>query len=345
MPAEWEPQAATWTSWPHNLETWPENLELAQAEFVQLVLAIASSQKVYVLVAAEHRDAALQRFAGNAMVELVPIQTNDAWARDYAPTFVHDFESGELVVVDWYYNAWGGKYPPFDSDQQAAWRVADYLGLRHLAGGLCCEGGAIEINEAGVLLTTESCLLNPNRNAGYGRNEIERILRQRLGCNQIVWLPGDLGASKALDGDDTDGHVDQLARFVSNDTIVHAWCEESDRRYPSLAANAQSIRQQLPEVNLVPLKLPLPFEYCSREIPASYCNFVITNKQLIVPQFGVAEDQDALTVLSSLAFQREVVSLPSRDLAVGLGSFHCLTQHQPVSNSSTNSGTTWVAGP
>lgn len=330
MPAEWEPQAATWVSWPHNIETWPTNLKEAQAEFVLFVKAIAQSQSVNVMAPRRELLTVQPILENVSNVSVLGIETNDAWARDYAPTFMKDAGSNELVAVDWYYNAWGGKYPPFEADQQVAKKVADHLGVRHLAGGLCFEGGAIEVNEDGVLLTTESCALNANRNAGMSKRDVESILRERLGCRQIVWLPGDVDGSRTLHGDDTDGHIDQLARFVDDNTIVHAWTEKSDPRHAALTANVAALRQQLPNVKLVPLMLPDPFDFCEREIPASYCNFLITNQAVIVPTFDVPQDAMAVEVLRSLCSGREVVSLTSRNLAVGLGSFHCLSQQQPV---------------
>ena len=332
MPAEWEPQAAVWVSWPHNAETWPTNLNAAQTEFVSFVKAIAKGQIVNVMSPQSELENVTVQLADVLNVNVLNIETNDAWARDYAPTFVKEIESGKLAAIDWYYNAWGGKYPPFEFDQQVAKKVAHHLSIHHLAGGLCSEGGAIEVNEDGVLLTTESCALNPNRNAGMSKSDVESILHERLGCRQIVWLPGDGQETKTLCGDDTDGHIDQLARFVDNETIVHAWANESDVRFAALAANVAALRQQLPKVNLVPLLLPQPFEFCGREIPASYCNFLITNEAVIVPQFDVPEDSMAVEVLGSLFERREVVPLASRNLAVGLGSFHCLSQQQPVLN-------------
>lgn len=330
MPAEWEPQAATWVSWPHNIETWPTNLQQAQSEFTQFVKAIAATQPVCVMTRRQDLELVHSQLADNPNVCVVQIETNDAWARDYAPTFVHDLESGESVAIDWYYNAWGGKYPPFEADQQVAKKVADHLKLRHLAGGLCFEGGAIEINEDGVLLTTESCALDPKRNAAKSKHEVESIFRERLGCKKVVWLPGDVGESHTIPGDDTDGHIDQLARFVNNDTIVHAWTDKSDARFAALSANVAAIGQQLPDATLVPLLLPGPFEYCDRMIPASYCNFLITNESVIVPQFGVEQDALAIEVLRPLLANRKLVPLNSRNLAVGLGSFHCLSQQQPA---------------
>ena len=192
LPAEWEPQSAIWLSWPHNNETWPKNLEAAQAEFVSLVRAVAESQLAKVLVPKCHTAAVAVHLKGINNVELVEMETNDAWARDYAPTFAKDQTSGALVAIDWYYNAWGGKYPPFEADQNVAKQLADLLGVPHVAGGLCFEGGAIDINEDGVLLTTESCALNPNRNAGFSKAKSSPFCSKGLvasglsGC-QATW--------------------------------------------------------------------------------------------------------------------------------------------------------------
>ena len=330
MPAEWEPQFATWLSWPWNQETWPKNLVAARAEFVGLVDVICQSQPVIVLVPTTYMHVAKQQLPEHPNLELVELPTNDAWARDYAPTFVKETSTGSLVSIDWYYNAWGEKYPPFDDDQQVAKSVADRLGIQNIAGGLCLEGGAIEINSSGVLLTTESCVLNPNRNPDMSRCAVEAIFAEKVGCSKLVWLPGDIGDSAAIVGDDTDGHIDQLARFLNDNTIVHAWVNKNDPRHSALASNVDAIRQQLPTAELIPLGLPDTFTFYGRNIPASYCNFLVTNKSVIVPQFDVAEDVTAVEILEASIPDREIIPLPSRNLAVGLGSFHCLSQQQPA---------------
>ncbi len=331
MPPEWAPQSATWLSWPHNLETWPTNLAAAQAEFVQLVQQIADHQQVMILCCDSiqpHARVALQHIRD---VQFVAIPTNDAWARDYAPTFVKHSVTGKLVAVNWHYNAWGGKYPPYDLDQQVATRIAQHLGIDLLSPELCLEGGAIEIDQDGLLLTTRSCVLNPNRNPGKSTPSIETTLKQSLGAKQILWISGD-----AIEGDDTDGHIDQLARFTSSHSIVYAWQDhDSDSQYPGLAANLRELKQALANgaVNHELIALPLPprIDFCGRRIPASYCNFLITNQKVIVPQFGSKKhDRNALAILANLFPDRETVGLDSLNLAVGLGSFHCLSQQQPA---------------
>ena len=331
MPPEWDPQTATWVSWPHNKETWPDNLDQARTEFCAFVAAIARDQPVNVMAAGAAADVAARKLQtiDNELrpnIRIVPIATNDAWARDYAPTFVKEVTSNKLISIDWRYNAWGGKYPPFDDDQKVAEQVATELQIENRAGGICFEGGAIEINGAGCLLTTRSCGLNANRNPGTSQREFEAALEANLGARQIVWLPGD-----GVQGDDTDGHIDQLARFTNDRTIVYAWTQSADDpRRKGLAKNLAALEQQLPDCELIPLLLPETFEVCNRVIPASYCNFLITNGSVLVPQFDVARDASAVETLSKCFPNRKLVPLRSRNLSVGLGSFHCLSQQQPA---------------
>ena len=329
MPAEWERQAAIWLSWPHNQETWPENLEAAQREFFELVQTIATTERVMVMMDFTQCELAVKAMRCWKNVTCVDIPTNDAWARDYAPTFAIDSQ-GALVAVDWRYNAWGGKYPPYDLDQRVAKRVAGYLGIAHASTTFCFEGGAVEVNDCGVLLSTRSCALNPNRNPEIKLAEVESIFKRYLGAKVCLWLTGP-----AIHGDDTDGHIDQIARFVNPTTIVVA--SDGGNEGPQsegLKQNYQDLRQQL-EFNglehyrVVLLPLPSPFQFCGRSIPASYCNFLITNELVIVPQFGVGEDEQALQILTPLFPNRQIIGLASRNLAVGLGSFHCLSQQQP----------------
>ena len=330
MPAEWEPQSAIWLSWPHNGETWPENLREAQSEFVRLAETIAATQQVWVMAGGREIEQARRRFNLKANIEIVGIETNDAWARDYAPTFVKN-EAGELIAINWIYNAWGGKYPPFDTDQKVAREVAEHLKIPVVSPKFCFEGGAIEVNDLGVLLCTKSCALDPNRNAGMSLSQAESILNQHLGTEKIIWLSGD-----AIEGDDTDGHIDQLARFADRNTIVYAWSERADDpQLEPLGRNLGELQSQLnshglSEVELISLPIPAPIEFHGRRIPASYCNFLITNELVIVPQFEVKEDAQAIAILKPLFPSRSVIGLPSRNLSVGLGSFHCLSQQQPI---------------
>lgn len=329
MPAEWERQSAIWLSWPHNLETWPENLLAAQNEFVQLVTAICSTEPVFVMGSGETLPAARRSIGALENVRFVDIPTNDAWARDYAPTFVID-SNRRLIAVNWHYNAWGGKYPPFDHDQKVAQSIADYLQIKCISPGFCIEGGAIETNGNGVMLGTRTCALDPNRNPDVSISQVETVLADHLGVQTFVWL-----SQAALDGDDTDGHIDQMARFTDRNTIVYAWNDDkNDPQSARLTQNYRELRSQLAaakleDCRLVALPIPTPLEHCGRRIPASYCNFLISNELVLVPQFGVPEDRQALEVLTPLFPSRQLVGLSSKELSVGLGSFHCLSQQQP----------------
>ena len=345
MPPEWAPQAATWLSFPINHDTWAQNLVAAQAEFALLVHAIADDQKAYVMCGGEqNRETARQIILEQREnqlspqqvenIELVDIPTNDAWARDYAPTFVKDTSTGVLCSIDWHYNAWGGKYPPYDLDQQVAGKVASKLGLENITAGICAEGGALEINGNGVLLVTRSSILNENRNPDLDQTQIEAVFQERLGAKKIIWLPGDQAGPTVL-GDDTDGHIDQLARFIDDASIVYAWTEDVDdpQRAP-LENNLAELKRQMESIDadcrFVPLPLPPVITHCNLRLPASYCNFLVTNRSVLVPQFGATSDAKALEILSPLFANRRLVPLPSRELAVGLGSFHCLSQQQPA---------------
>ena len=339
MPPEWYPHAATWLSWPHNQETWPNNLVEAQQEFLALINAIASDERVILNFASSQQvlearplldrlDLDVRR---SIHISICPI--NDAWIRDYGPTFVT--KDNQLAAVDWQYNAWGGKYPPFDDDQQF---VASMLRLKrpdeptifHYNSKLCFEGGGIEVDEAPVAMCTKSCALAVNRNSGWTLESVENELAQCLGIEKIIWLSGD-----ALTGDDTDGHIDQLARFVPGNKIVYATCEDSDDpQHKLLQQNFEDLHSELSRTKLnyelIPLSLPDSVIHDGVRLPASYCNFYVTNLSVVVPQFDQPEsDRNACEVVKSTFPNHQVVPLPSCNLCWGLGSFHCLTQQQP----------------
>ena len=351
MPAEWEPHFGTWVAWPHNQDTWPNNLAQAREEFHSLISIIGETDRhVYVCLNDDRMsdDFALSlqhKFPSNLILCRIP--TNDAWARDYAPTFVFNeqprtsntpripswfpTENRRLAAVDWKYNAWGGKYPPFDDDQKAAQHMAIQTGAKRVDSALHLEGGAIEVNGAGTLLTTRSCVLNANRNPTWNQSGIEDELKRNLGIEQIIWLSGD-----AIIGDDTDGHIDQLARFVNATTIVYAWTDdEQDPQFAKLTQNLNDLKDGLAksdlEYELIPLPLPnRPVVFNEQRLPASYCNFYTTNGAVIVPQFGDENDDQAVGVLRNLFEGRAIIPLKSNHLSVGLGSFHCLTQQLPA---------------
>ena len=351
MPPEWYPHVATWMAWPHNAETWPENLIEAQHEYIELVAAISDDEPVMLLCSGEESldqflSAVSQRSSRLTNVHVVDIPTNDAWARDYAPTFVVNRDTNEQIGIDWFYNAWGGKYPPFDLDQKVSKSICDQIvkvkpklgpGCSHQKMDFCIEGGAIEISEFGVVLCTKSCALDPKRNHKIDEEKVERVLLENLGGSSVVWLAGD-----AITGDDTDGHIDQLARFTPSGSVLHAHClDQTDPQHDLLEGNRQDLERGFSHIgqniNLVPLPLPEPIQLHGQRLPASYCNFYITNRKVIVPQFGQPSDAEAIKIIAEHFPNRDVIGLPSVNLAYGQGSFHCLTQQQPQINGETES--------
>lgn len=330
MPAEWHRHQATWVAWPHNIETWPKRLAEAQDEFVELAKWVARGETVCVVAAGHALVDARSHLRDVANIEFFEIPTNDAWIRDYGPTFVE--RGGELRAINWRYNCWGQKYPPFDHDVLVAKRIANAQGIETLDSELVVEGGALEVNDAGLMLTTESCLLHPNRNSTRDKSALDELLGTYCGATEVVWLPG-----AELVGDDTDGHIDQQVRFLQNDVLVVAQASEDDEQFESLQKNIAVLeryrRECEPGWEILELPLPAPVFVDGQRVPASYLNFYFCNEALIVPQFGDARaDRHAVELLADSAakIDRAVIGLPSRYLATGLGSFHCLTQQQPA---------------
>ena len=329
-PAEWEPHAATWVSWPRNRDSWPDAFEPVPEEFAEFVRTLARFEPVHINAGGADVFAEAKRLVGNLPnVTLHDFPTNDAWCRDHGPTFL----SGKglpSALIDWEYNAWGGKYPPFDNDNLIPSRIAAFTGRKVFKAGIILEGGAIDGNGCGTILTTEMCLLNPNRNNDLDKTGTEKYLRDYLGAKKILWLNGG-----EIAGDDTDGHIDQLARFVDPRTIVAASCDDpTDENYEPLLENLKQLRamtdQEGRPFTIVPLPMPPALYVNEQRLPAGYCNFLIANGVVIVPQFEVATaDQAALDVLRPLFPNREVIGCASRNLIWGLGSFHCLSQQEP----------------
>jgi len=327
-PAEWEPQAAVWLSWPRNPQTWPGKFEPVPAEFAQFARAIAEYEPVHILAGGSVMAQASELVGDVKSITLHDVETNDSWCRDHGPSFLTS-KSQPQALVDWEYNAWGGKYPPFDKDNLVPQRIAGITGRRSFVAGIVMEGGAIETNGQGTILTTESCLLNPNRNPGLGRHDLERYLRDFLGASKVLWMKGGEVA-----GDDTDGHIDQLARFVGPRTVVCAVCEDpSDENYGPTQQNLVELQQMTDQdgqpLEVVRLPLPRPLYFSEQRLPASYCNFLIVNHAVLVPQFGDhAADDRACAILRELLPDRAIRGLTSLDLVWGLGSFHCLSQQE-----------------
>ena len=273
-------------------------------------------------------------------VTLHSIETNDAWTRDFGPTFLQAVDQAPPALVDWHYNAWGGKYPPWDRDAAVPRQLAERLDYRRFRAGLTLEGGAIESNGCGTVLTTESCLLNPNRNPTMTRETVEQYLTAFLMAQRVLWLD-----VPPLAGDDTDGHVDQLARFVGKTTVVVATCQDpTDENHEVSLRLGEQLAMMTDQAGnrwrVIPLPLPNAKYIEKQRIPASYCNFYIANGVVVVPQFGDPSDALACETLAKLFPGRTIVGLDALDLALGLGSFHCLAQQQPVNRSAMAAGGT-----
>jgi len=335
MPAEWTPHRGTWLSWPHKEASWPGRFEQIPGVFAEMIRQLAPGEEVHVNVADAAMEAAARRVLGERRVHPANVffhhhPTNDAWCRDHGPIFVQRTVEGrrEQVILDWGYNAWGEKYPPFDLDDAIPTRIGNALGIPVLSPGIILEGGSIEVNGRGTLLTTEACLLNPNRNPALGRDEIEGYLRDYLGVSHILWL-GD-----GIEGDDTDGHIDDLTRFTDPGTIVTVVEDDpSDRNFAPLRDNLERLRamsdQDHQPFRVVTLPMPRPL-YCEgQRLPASYANFYIGNEVVLMPGYDPQRDPEAREALQGLFPTRRVEVIDCTDLAWGLGAFHCLTQQWP----------------
>ncbi len=331
-PAEWERQAATWISWPHNRETWPDRFDSIPTAFERFVADVSRTQQVHVLSGpAETHPSAATMIGHRPNVKVHSVVTNDCWVRDYGPTFVRRRDDRTLVGIDWQYNAWGGKYPPYDDDAAAAQQICRILGCAFSSSPLYCEGGALEGNGDGTLLTTSSCLMSPLRNPGWTRQMVEDELSVQLGVDRIVWVDGG-----GLVGDDTDGHIDQLARFVSTDVVVAAVSSQAgDENAVGLRDNVRILRETRTRnggnLKVFELPTPPPRYVGGQRVPESYCNFLFINSGLIVPTFrNPSTDQFAVDLFTQLLPERRVVPMDAYDLIWGLGAFHCASQHQPL---------------
>ena len=338
MPPEWSPQEAVWLSWPvEDPRHWGgAKREMIWAKFAEIAAAISRFEPVRINApGADHAAilAACNRAkAVPERVQLFDHPHNDVWCRDHGPIFVKHGETGEVAVTDWEFNAWGGKFPPWDGDNAIPAKIAASLGKRRFQGGMILEGGAIEINGAGQLLTTEAVLLNPNRNPSLSRGEIEQFLRDGLGVSEILWL------KQGIEGDDTDGHIDDLARFTDPNTLIACIDRNSKSpNYPILADNLGRLRSFLgPNGRAFEVvEIPLP-EACEVPgwrlpvLPASYVNFLIVNGGVLVPTFRQERNDDrALGMIHELFPDREVNGIDCLDLVEEGGTLHCISQQQP----------------
>jgi agmatine deiminase len=338
MPAEWSRHRATWLSWPHNRETWPLYLEAVREIWVRMVCALSPYEQVYLLVNDDRtaQEVTARLHAAKAVlanITLLRIPTVDVWMRDYGPTFLtRNSAVDPLAINDWIFNGWGGKYVDYQKDERVAREIASLLKVPVYEHNMVFEGGSIEVNGAGTCLTTEQCLLNPNRNPQLSRAGIVQRLEDTLGVNHVIWL------GEGIVGDDTDGHIDDLARFIDPTTVVCVVESDSrDDNYACLLDNYERLQsakdQDGRNLDIVTLPCPAPVYFAGARLPASYANFYIANEVVLAPIFDDPNDKSALGILQELFRARKVLGLRCNEVVAGLGAIHCVTQQEPAISS------------
>ncbi len=332
MPPEWSKHKGTWLSYPHNPGTFFEKIDNVRDKYTDMVKLLSECEEVHINVNDEEMENDLLSRLKDKKVNLNNIfihrfPTNDAWCRDHGAIFAVDRDENKLVALDFKFNAWGEKYP-YELDNEIPKKMAEYLNAERIEIDMVLEGGSIDVNGNGLLLTTESCLLNPNRNSNMSKKEIEDNLKYYLGVEKILWL------KEGIVGDDTDGHIDDITRFVNKNTVITVVEENpNDENYPILKENYEILKTFTDikgnKLNIIILPMPEPVYYKGDRLPASYANFYISNKYVIVPIFNCDKDKMALEILQSVFTDRVVVGIDASDIVVGLGTFHCLTQQIP----------------
>jgi agmatine deiminase len=336
MPAEWEPHAATWFTWPRPEGiSFPDKYDTVPPVYAQLIRELAEVEEVNINVWHAEMEAVVRELLQKHGAPLQNVRFHhfpayEPWCRDHGPIFIVRERDGkrERAIVDWGYNAWGGKYPPFDLDDAVPQHVARLRNLPLFSPGIVMEGGSIEVNGRGTLLTTEACLLNKNRNPHLSKADIERYLCDYLGVKNILWL------GEGIVGDDTDGHIDDLSRFVNANTVVTVVEQDpGDENYAVLQENLKRLKtlrdQDGNPFRIVELPMPARVEHDEQRLPASYANFYIANEKVLVPTYRDGNDAKAIEILQREFRDRRVVGIDSTELIWGLGSFHCITQQEP----------------
>jgi agmatine deiminase len=335
FPAEFDKHVATWLSWPHKEASWPGKIQAIYPYYSQFVKELALGEKVCINVKDEAMKASAAGHLQQAGVNMERVEfffhpTNDAWCRDHGPAFlVNPAAEQKKVIVDWNYNAWGNKYPPFDLDDVIPTLVGNALNLPVYYPEIIMEGGSVEFNGKGTVLTSACCLLNANRNAHLSREQIESYLADYYGVEQVLWV------KEGIIGDDTDGHIDDTVRFVNEDTVITVIEEDpQDENYALLRENLADLKKMRllngKPLNIIELPMPEAVIYEDQRLPASYANFYIANESVIVPTFRCDRDEKALRIIESCFPGRRIVGIDSTEIIWGLGSFHCLSQQEPA---------------
>lgn len=333
MPAEWEPHVATWLTWPRpNGISFPDKYDTVPPVYAELIRTLVPHEEVHINVWHAEMEQWVRELLvkNNTPLERVffhHFPAYEPWCRDHGPIFL--VRDRERVVIDWGYNAWGNKYPPYDLDDAIPQHVARFRNLPIFSPGMVLEGGSIEVNGQGTMLTSEACLLNPNRNPKLSKKEIEENLHQYLGVTNVLWL------GEGIVGDDTDGHIDDMTRFVNPTTIVTAVePDPADANHEILNENLKRLRtmrdQNGAPFEIIELPMPGHVEYNGQRLPASYANFYIANEVVLVPTYRHANDAKAVDILQKCFPARRAIGVDSTELIWGLGSFHCITQQEPA---------------
>jgi agmatine deiminase len=335
FPPEFAPHFATWLSWPHKEASWPGKIQTIYPFYAQFIKALSVHEKVHINV----NDEDMKNFALDCLnregVDPSNITwffhpTNDAWCRDYGPAFlINPNASIKKIIVDWNYNAWGNKYPPYDLDDVIPTLIGKHLGIPVYHPGIIMEGGSVDFNGSGTVMTSESCLLNKNRNPQLKRDDVEKFLRDFYGMDQVLWV------KDGIVGDDTDGHIDDTVRFVNEDTVI-AVVEENkmDENYEILQRNLRDLKKMRllsgKPLNIVEIPMPDEVIYENQRLPASYANFYIANNIVVVPTYRCNKDRRVLDIIRGCFPERQVIGIDSTEIIWGLGSFHCLSQQEPA---------------
>lgn len=334
FPAEFEQHEATWLSWPHKEASWPGKIHTIYPYYSLFIKELAKSEKVGINVCNEKMKQFAIDCLQKANADMTNIffcihPTNDAWCRDHGPAFlINPKAEKKKVIVDWDYNAWGNKYPPYDLDDVIPTCISKHYNLPVYYPGIIMEGGSVEFNGKGTVLTSTACLLNENRNPHLNKGQIEEYLLEYYGMDQVLWI------DEGIVGDDTDGHIDDTVRFFNEDSVITVVEEDKgDENYDLLQKNLNDLKKLRllndKQLNIVELPMPDLVEYDGQRLPASYANFYITNDSVIVPTFQCKKDDKALTIIQECFRDRKVVGIDSTEIIWGLGSFHCLSQQEP----------------
>jgi agmatine deiminase len=335
FPAEFAPHAATWLSWPHKEASWPGKIESIYPFYSRFIKELTEGEQVCINV----NDEAMKSFAVKCITEaganLEKVHffihpTNDAWCRDHGPAFlINPNAQQKKVIVDWNYNAWGNKYPPYDLDDVVPTLIGQKFNIPVYHPGIVMEGGSVEFNGKGTLLTSTACLLNPNRNPHLNQEQIENYLYNYYGVEQVLWV------DEGIVGDDTDGHIDDTIRFVNENTVLTVIEEnKQDENYELLQHNLRQLQHMRllngEQLNIIELPMPDAVVYEDQRLPASYANFYIANAAVIVPTYRCNKDDKALQIIQQCFPDRKVIGIDSTEIIWGLGSFHCLSQQEPA---------------